>query len=278
MKVKSASKLASYFDAKNQYEFCVYLTTLVGGHGGSTRTTILLFNYNTPFHRFEKILQEETGLCHVPLANIIQTPVIQESRDSSGEVRSESNTHDPSNSSTQTGLTEVASPSHLVPSIEAEAEYDPLFRLDNFQNEAISSDSLNGLKEHKSDERTSVSDTTRTMSSDTITGASNLSSSDITTPIFSAYGFKWVNTPQTSNPCVRGFTVADGPWSCGIAAIDGTRGSFRNVDNERCYMMLVDQIKTANKKNPKNEHKLMVMHVRSFPSRIVLFYYRMRDN
>lgn len=52
-----------YFTNATKYTFVVYLNRLIGGHGGNTTATRLTFPFNTPFHRFERILQDETQLC-----------------------------------------------------------------------------------------------------------------------------------------------------------------------------------------------------------------------
>ena len=62
------TKPADYNANPKKYEFKVYLTTLVGGHGGSTtlNNNPLFFNYATQYHYFMKILQDETQLSTIP--------------------------------------------------------------------------------------------------------------------------------------------------------------------------------------------------------------------
>jgi hypothetical protein len=57
-----------YSHNPKKYEFKTFLTTLVGGHGGSTKFSNkpLFFNYATQYHYFMKILQDETQLSTIP--------------------------------------------------------------------------------------------------------------------------------------------------------------------------------------------------------------------
>lgn len=48
-----------------QSEFCIYLNRLNAG-GDSRACTKLYFTFATPFHQFERVLQEQTMLCIIP--------------------------------------------------------------------------------------------------------------------------------------------------------------------------------------------------------------------
>lgn len=52
-----------YFTNAIKYMFVVHLTRLIGGDGECSTSTKLNIPFNTPFHLFERIVQDETQLC-----------------------------------------------------------------------------------------------------------------------------------------------------------------------------------------------------------------------
>lgn len=60
-----------------EHEIEVHLEYLVGGHGGSQRSTLLYFAYKTPFSSFLKALQDATQLCTIPPIDFTKPPPLK---------------------------------------------------------------------------------------------------------------------------------------------------------------------------------------------------------
>ena len=71
-------KPSDYSENPNKYEFKVYLTILVGGHGGlkSLNDKPLFFDYSTEYYYFTKILQDETQLSVIPPMHLTHSKYI----------------------------------------------------------------------------------------------------------------------------------------------------------------------------------------------------------
>jgi hypothetical protein len=76
MRMASANKPpeGKYIKRGKEHEFEAHLEYLMGGHSGSSRKTILYFEYNTSFHFFLKTLQDATQLCTIPPIEFTKPP------------------------------------------------------------------------------------------------------------------------------------------------------------------------------------------------------------
>lgn len=88
---------------------------------------------------------------------------------------------------------------------------------------------------------------------------------------FEAYGTTWVKPTLPSCRAENGYSIRDGPWRCQIiAGAEGVKeGDVYLVRDEESFKSLFDKLNVLNKKYPKKEHAVMIMHVSPQVSRTV---------
>jgi len=68
---------SKYIKRGKEHEFEAHLEYLMGGHSGSSRHSILYFEYNTSFDFFLRALQHQTVLCTIPPIDFTKPPPIE---------------------------------------------------------------------------------------------------------------------------------------------------------------------------------------------------------
>ena len=85
---------------------------------------------------------------------------------------------------------------------------------------------------------------------------------------YTAYGTTWVKASLPLTRAEKGYTVKDGPWHCRITTTKGVKQEeVYLISDETSYLNLRLRIEVKNRKDPKNECSVMIMHVSQSKSR-----------